>query len=179
MSKYTIAECLAGCGITSADAFDGCQTVDQEFARIKSSYLTLVLVAHPDKGGNVKAFIVLREHWDVVRVLYDEERVHASGFPYYLSAAGSKEQSMSTAAQREADGDIPSWAWFEAALHEPMPGYRCEAARSAQSKCKTKSCEGAIAKGGLRCGSMDKESGVCTWLHSPICLYSAWISRVH
>jgi curved DNA-binding protein CbpA len=161
MTKYTIAESLAGCGITGAEAFAGCQTVDQEFSCIKRSYLALVLVAHPDKGGNAEAFIILRDHWDVVRVLYDEKRVHASGFAHYMSDAGSKERSTSTGAQREADGDIPSWAWFEAAQHETMAPYRCEAARSAQSVCKTKTCEKVIAKGELRCGALDEESGVC------------------
>ena len=162
MSKYTIHACLIACGITSIEAFAGCQTVDDEFTRVKKSYFKLVFVSHPDKGGNAEAFITLRDHWEVVRALYDEGRVNVSGFAHYLTAAGQSERSQSTAAQRQADGDMPSWAWFAAAQGEAVPPYRCEAARSSQSMCKASKCQHrTIAKGALRCGVLNTESGVC------------------
>ena len=161
MSKFSIHACLIGCGIASVDAFSGCQTVDDEFKIAKRSYMRLVLTAHPDKGGDPQVFIELRDHWEVVRVLYDEGRVHVSGFTHYFSPAGLSERSTSTAAQRQADGDMPSWAWFAAAQDEAVPPYRCEIARSSQSECKSTKCEHpTIAKGALRCGNLNVESGV-------------------
>jgi hypothetical protein len=70
MAKSNVRACLAGCGITSLDALAGCQTIEEEFGRVKKAYLKLVLATHPDKGGNAADFIVLRDHWDVLRQLY-------------------------------------------------------------------------------------------------------------
>ena len=85
----TIRACLACCGIEGADAFIGCASTDEEFARIKKSYMKLVLVVHPDKGGDAAAFIELRDCWETVRELYDQGKVHLTGFGHYTSAAGA------------------------------------------------------------------------------------------
>ncbi len=76
MSKSNVRACLAGCGITSIDTLSGCQTTEEEFGRVKKSYLKLVLSSHPDKGGNAEDFIALREAWDVLRQLYGTTRIN-------------------------------------------------------------------------------------------------------
>jgi hypothetical protein len=56
MSKrHTIEQCLAAIGCGAADLSE-CESVAEEFVRIKKMYFKRVLVAHPDKGGDPDEF---------------------------------------------------------------------------------------------------------------------------
>ena len=66
---------------------------------------------------------------------------------------------------------MPSWEWFEQAASEITPSYCVELAKSSRGKCfsqlkKKLHTDDLIAKGSIRCGSMDKESGAYgRWMH--------------
>jgi hypothetical protein len=68
---------------------------------------------------------------------------------------------------------VPAWSWYAEASQDAVPPYRCEAAKSARSGCKSKlgsvGCQHAepeIEKGEVRFGSMDAESGAYgRWHH--------------
>jgi len=66
---------------------------------------------------------------------------------------------------------VPSYEWFEEAAAEEVPGYRVELAKSDRSACvaggASRLCGGgAIARGALRCGSLDEASGAYgRWSH--------------
>ncbi len=168
MSRTNIRACLRDVGITSIEAFAGCSSIDDEFRAIKKSHLKLVLVSHPDKGGDPSIFRAVRDAWDVLKDLYEQGRVHATGFSHYLSAAGSREDSSADRSSASHSSGVPSWEWFKQAEAEPVPPYRAEVAKSGRSECKSSRhrFDSLIDKGELRVGSLDEQAGTYgRWRH--------------
>lgn len=175
MSKTTVARCLSTITATQTDILD-CNTVDDEFARIKRVYFKQILRVHPDKGGSSSEFRSVQSAWEVVRDLYDKGKVHETGFSYYFSGIGAAQEADQRAPEDES-GTTPSASWFEEAAAETVPPYKVEAARSDRSKCVTKATsigcrhgqDPMIAKGEVRFGSLDLESGAYGRWHHLTC----------
>jgi len=49
----TIAKCLESMDVDSSSAFVACGNIDEEWKLVKKAYYKKILVAHPDKGGDV------------------------------------------------------------------------------------------------------------------------------
>jgi hypothetical protein len=164
-SKTTVSKCLQVIGANQSDVLE-CNTVDDEFVRIKRVYFKQILRVHPDKGGNASDFRAVQAAWEVLRDLYDKGKVHAQGFTYYFSGVGAAQEADQRAPDDD-EGPPPSASWYEEAAAENVPPYKVEAAKSDRSKCVTKSesigCrhgqDPLIAKGDVRFGSLDLESG--------------------
>lgn len=172
MSKKVISSCLKALGV-DATAVSGLGSIEDEFKAVKKLYFKRVLVSHPDKGGDAAAFRALQEAWETLRDLYDKGRVHVEGFSYYFAGAGAHAEA-DAAPGAGADAEVPSWSWYsEAAASDAVPPYKCEAAKSDRSGCKSKAgavgCahdDPKIDKGEVRFGSMDSESGTYgRWHH--------------
>ena len=81
-----------------------------------------------------------------------------------------REEEFDFDAMREkmASRPAPAWEFYAAAETEPVPTYCIERARSDRGKCHNKKiCGGAyIAKGLLRAGNLNRESGTyANWMH--------------
>jgi hypothetical protein len=59
----SVKECLAS--LSDDIDFAGCTTLQEEFSVIKKLYFKKVLVAHPDKGGDVAAFREVQTSFEV------------------------------------------------------------------------------------------------------------------
>jgi len=187
MSKKTIKTCLKAIGVES-DLFEGAANLDEEFKRLKRVYFKNVLKAHPDKGGDPAAFRDIQTSWEVLRDLYDSKMVQT----FAGSATGSATAERYDSVFSGFDGTDPQpYEYYEAAAEEAMPPYRVELARSNRSSCKAtgaaKKCGGKyggqpeemsgpeetggpplIAKGEVRVGSLDNQSGgYGRWRHVP------------
>ena len=88
----------------------------------------------------------------------------AKACPSFSSAS-----AMHTTAQADsfADANHPMYAFFEEAAAEPVPSYRVELAKSSRSTCMAaggavKHASEVIAKGSIRVGRIDVQSGTYT-----------------
>ena len=165
MSK-TVQECLASVEANSSDFFLGCESLDEEFSRIKKAYFRIVLKTHPDKGGNVDAFRDVQTAFELLREIFDSRGIE--------SFASSSKTTTSKYAEVKRDfesRETPSWEYYYSAATEPVPYYRVELAKSNRSSCKqrgnAKKCtDNNIMKGEIRFGSMDMQGGSYTrWMH--------------
>ena len=50
-SKHTIADCLGDLGV-DVNVLEQCNSLEEEFQKIKSIYRRKILEEHPDKGGD-------------------------------------------------------------------------------------------------------------------------------
>ncbi|KAH8095967.1 hypothetical protein JL720_3304 [Aureococcus anophagefferens] len=129
----TIAKCLESMDVDSSSAFVACGNIDEEWKLVKKAYYKKILVAHPDKGGDVRGVREVNVAFEVLRGYYDKKKVG----------------SFATAAKKETRADFDREATaFEAAeaprrLQElglllrgrggEVPLYRVEPARSDRS----------------------------------------------
>ena len=102
----------------------------------------------------------------MLRELYEAGRVNAAGWAWYVGGAGAQETAQ--AAPDHDDGhSYASWEFYAEAAEEAVPAYKVELAKSGRSECVKKPTAAAckhggdpvIAKGEIRCGSMDMEAG--------------------
>ena len=100
----------------------------QEFSLVKKLYFTKILVAHPDKGGDPATFRALQEAWEVIRELFDSERLPPSGFKHFFAGEGAAQSAGSDFGKRH-EGPPESWEWFAEAAAETVPSYKCENAK--------------------------------------------------
>ena len=97
---------------------------------------------------------------EVLRELYDSDRVPATGFRHYFKA-GAAEEARSASAR----GPRQSYEWFAQAAEELVPSYKVEVAKSQRSECQAKGTakqhgdDSFIEKGTLRFGSINEQSG--------------------
>lgn len=140
--------------------FADCSTLDEEFKLLKRKYFRRVLSSHPDKGGDVQVFRQVQSSFEVLRSLYEGRKVGSfadashTGFGDAFRNAWGKATGAPT----------PSWEFYAEAAEVPVPTYRVELAKSGRSKCQKCVKKGAgvdplIAKGEVRIGWMNKESG--------------------
>ena len=175
-----ILGCLIELGV-SQEAITGKPDLPSEWVVIKRAYFSKVLATHPDKGGDPSLFRAAQEAWEVVRALYDQDRIPGT-FLHYFKDKGRAEAAPPPAGGAGAGaggggaGAVPSYDWFTAAAAEEVPPYCVERAKSGRSKCTSKgiAChhkegEEEIAKGELRWGSMDKEAGAYARFHHLRC----------
>ncbi len=156
-SSSSVKSCLASLSLT-VESFQGCSNIEQEFSTIKKVYFKLILVAHPDKGGDPQVFQKVNDAFERLRHVYEQGLI------------GLFQKSFSSKSDKFTDGFVPSasakpWEYYFDAQDEPIPICKMEAARSKRSACKqttklAKKCERTdIEKGEIRVGSMDLESG--------------------
>jgi hypothetical protein len=146
--------------------FEDAANVHEEWSLIKEVYHSRILTAHPDKGGDANTFRIIRSAFVTLRDLYPE----IGTFSGEVHAQTTNEAYDAFFEEANAS-EVPPWEFFAAAAETPVPTYRVEHAKSGRSTCKAKGkhkkCEDeAIAKGQLRCGSMDEIAGDYTrWRH--------------
>jgi hypothetical protein len=165
-SGKTINDCLKSVGVALAN-LSSCSTVDEEWKIIKKSYYKIILEAHPDKGGDPEVFLDANTAFHVLRKLFE------SKFGSFTTSGQRSAMSDYNAMMGDMSGKpMPSWDYFESAAEEDMPIYRVELAKSGRSICKANWCGlgGAIGKGAIRVGSIDKQSGSYT----RFCHLSCW-----
>ena len=66
--RSTVGECLCTIGIrceVDVRFFEGCETLSEEFSRVKKSYFKTILLCHPDKGGDADVFREVLEAFEV------------------------------------------------------------------------------------------------------------------
>lgn len=148
------------------------------------SYLSHIL---QDKGGDPETFRTTQVSWEVLRDLFDRNKVQKGSFTSYLGAktypARSRQANDAAAADDDDDDDddedyddelyekyskdtssYPSYQYYEDAEKEEVPTYKVEPARSDRSKCQK--CKTNIPKMGVRIGSIDKDAGTYgRWIH--------------
>ncbi len=134
------------------------------------------MATHPDKGGDPAAFRAAHAAFQVLKSLYNDHRVlHGSYVNYFandqenVSADGGSDDLDDLYSHFATSEDVPSYEHFEEAAREEVPGYRVELAKSGRSQCVVCRREGAkepIAKGEVRVGSLDENSGAYgRWHH--------------
>lgn len=170
--KQTIRKCLETLGV-AADLLAYCDTIQEEFTKIKKEYFRKALSSHPDKGGDADVFRGVQTSFEVLRELYDSARVDS----FVTSGQKSTADSYSELYEDFGEMHTPSWEFYYSAAEEAVPTYRMELAKSGRSACKqrgaAKKCSGGgtenpsyIAKGEIRIGSMEYESGSYSrWVH--------------
>lgn len=156
----TIQACLKTLNV-SKEALSACGNIEEEFVCIKKLYREQVLVAHPDKGGDPALFRQVRASFEVLRDLYSHQKVDS-----FAAAASQAAESYDQTWQDFEGVPTPSWDFFYSAAEKDVPLYKVELAKSGRSGCKqtgkAKKCTAdppLIAKGEIRIGSMDQESG--------------------
>jgi len=135
---HSIPKCLTAIGISTDEIFSECDDITQEFKIIKRTYFAKILNEHPDKGGDVEQFRQTRESFEVLRELYQREKVHVNGFGEYLNE--SKKRSSEDEFESNFEGfgksdNVPSYDYYEDAAMEEMPTYFVELAKSGRSRC--------------------------------------------
>lgn len=181
MSNSSVKSCLACLGEFD---FTDCVTVDDEWSVIKRTYFKKILVAHPDKGGDNDTFRKIQTSFEILRDIYENKKV--SSFSNGSSSieedryfTGSSFDDLFSELFKEfGRKTTPSYEFYQEAAEKNVPAYRVELARSARSQCShtktasAKKCSayGAepafIAKGEIRFGSMNTESGAYgRWMH--------------
>ena len=170
--KQTIRKCLDTLGVVS-DLLADCSTIQEEFSKIKKEYFRKALSSHPDKGGDADVFRDVQTSFEVLRELYDKARVDS----FVTSGQQSTADSYSGVYEDFGEMPTPSWEYYYSAAEEAVPTYRMELAKSGRSACKqkgaAKKCSRGgtenpsyIAKGEIRIGSMEYESGSYSrWVH--------------
>lgn len=162
----TVRECLTCIGAEAPDFFNGCQTINEEFSRIKKAYFKKALLTHPDKGGQVDIFRDVQTSFEILREMYDSGDV--STFESSGDVSSHKYRNVREEFEKR---DTPSWEYYYNAADEVVPSYRVELAKSNRSSCKAKGkakkCEDTqIDKDEIRFGSLDSMAGSYTrWVH--------------
>lgn len=153
-------------------------------------WILLILLIYPglqDKGGDPTTFRATQASWEVLRDLFDRNKVQKGSFTSYLdaksataSAAAARRQNNDKSSTDDDDddedyddelyekyskkSDYPSYQYYEDAEQEEVPIYKVEPARSDRSKCQK--CKTNIPRQGIRIGSIDKEAGTYgRWIH--------------
>ena len=163
--------------------FIDCVTLDEEWSVIKKTYFKKILVAHPDKGGDNDTFRKIQTSFEILRDLYESKKV--SSFSIGADTVGdshftesSFDDLFSELFKEFGRKATPSYEFYQEAAEKSVPTYRVELARSARSQCSHKKTATAkkcselgaepafIAKGEIRFGSMNPESGSYgRWVH--------------
>lgn len=116
----TIPQCVELLQITMADLAAGvgdATGLQQEFAVVKKAYHKTVLKTHPDKGGDMQAFIAVRTAFEVLKDVFAGGR-----FSSYTEAAKSYEATTYNDLLRGFQGGpVPPWAYYAAAAEEMLP----------------------------------------------------------
>ncbi|KAJ1424820.1 hypothetical protein B484DRAFT_398175 [Ochromonadaceae sp. CCMP2298] len=169
--KESIRECLGAIGVDPSVDFEGCENLPEEFAKIKKAYYRKALATHPDKGGDAADFREVQISFEVLRDMLDKHLIDS----FVLGVDKSVRKEYGNVSQDFSNIPTPSWEYFYTAAEESVPAYRVELAKSNRSACKqkgnAKKCHEEppfIAKGEVRVGSFDKESGAYgRWMHVP------------
>mmetsp|Transcript_2524 Transcript_2524/g.5431 ORF Transcript_2524/g.5431 Transcript_2524/m.5431 type:complete len:849 (+) Transcript_2524:32-2578(+) len=168
--------CLKDIGIIDASCFISCDALHEEFAIIKKTAKDLFLATHPDKGGDPAAFRVAHAAFQVLKSLYNNHRVLNGSYANYFAndkgdgtADGGSDDLDDLYSHFATSEEVPSYEHFEEAAREEVPGYRVELAKSGRAQCVVCKRDGAkepIAKGDVRVGSLDENSGAYgRWHH--------------
>ena len=166
-SEKTVKECLECIDVT-LEHFSECQSLQEEFATIKKLYFKKILKAHPDKGGDPAVFREVQTCFEVLRELFDANRITSFATDCDNSTAEEFGEMW-----KNFDGmPTPSWDFFYAAAETPVPMYRVELAKSGRSKCRAKGsakkcdADSVIAKAEIRVGSLNEDTGTYwNWKH--------------
>jgi hypothetical protein len=166
-SQATVRACLAVIAGEGGLDLAGCANLGEDWNVVKKAYFKRVLVAHPDKGGDAEEFRNIQTSFEVLRDLYDGQRIS--------SFAASVDHSTSKAFEdlwKDFEGAAPpSWDFYAEAAEEPVPLYRVELAKSGRSACNAKGAakkceESSISKDDIRVGWINPESGSYgRWVH--------------
>ena len=157
----TISAKLQLLGIAMADLED-CDSLQEEFKKIKKSYFRKILVAHPDKGGDPEAFQTLQNAFEEIRRIFSKGLV--ASFADADLPTSHRDRSQTAA-------PFPSWDFYAEAAQQEMPKYRVELAKSGRSQCRycrevkddsdrnLPVMDPKIPKNSVRAGSLDTMSG--------------------
>eukprot|EP00227_Mantoniella_beaufortii_P010621 CAMPEP_0197600484 /NCGR_PEP_ID=MMETSP1326-20131121/33368_1 /TAXON_ID=1155430 /ORGANISM="Genus nov. species nov., Strain RCC2288" /LENGTH=258 /DNA_ID=CAMNT_0043167591 /DNA_START=51 /DNA_END=824 /DNA_ORIENTATION=- len=167
----TVKALLETISVDPATAFEGCGNLADEFKKVKAAYFAAVLKEHPDKGGDVETFRGIQSAFETLKEMMSNGQIDS--FVVSAKSKTSTAASFKRASTANADKDMPSWEFYEAAATETMPTYRCETAKSNRSKCNSAHCVFSqdpkpfvIPKDGVRIGPIDKQSGQYSkWVH--------------
>uniref|UniRef100_A0A7S0N4Q4 Uncharacterized protein n=1 Tax=Pyramimonas obovata TaxID=1411642 RepID=A0A7S0N4Q4_9CHLO len=163
-----VHSCLVTIGV-DLGVLAACTSLDDEWKAIKKQYFKIILVQHPDKGGDPAIFRDIQTAFEVLRELYEKQSIK--------SFAASSTQATASAYAHAREGfqgtATPSWEYYQTAAEEEVPEYRVELAKSNRSACTQstkigKKCgdDVMIEKGAVRIGVLNKESGTYTfWVH--------------
>lgn len=148
--QKTVGECLKAIG--SVD-FSGCETLSEEFARIKKAYFAAILIHHPDKGGDAAAFREVNTAWEILRQMKDSGTIDS-----FASSSNLEKVAAEKFAGEWDNFPMPSWEYYEAAEEEAVPTYCVEPAKTGRGKCfatgiSKKCTEDHIAAGEIRWGA--------------------------
>jgi len=163
-ASVSIGECLGTIGIAPPlfAALGDASTLSDEFKAIKSVYFRNVLLCHPDgANGDATEFDRLRDAFGRLKALYE------------LSSVDSFADECTRLAPPVPSSFPPvSREYYERMADEPVPPYRVELAVNGRSRCteclaaNVSPFDAAIAKGGVRVGSLDRRSGsYARWSH--------------
>jgi hypothetical protein len=118
--KATISDCLKSIGIDPKVDFEGCESLGDEFNKIKKAYFRKILVAHPDKGGDAAEFRDVQSSWEVLRTLNDEGKIAS----YAVAENESIKKKYSDIYNEFSKMPTPSWDYFSTAAEEEVPTYK-------------------------------------------------------
>lgn len=131
-----------------------------------------------DKGGDPETFRTTQASWEVLRDLFDRNKVQKGTFTSYLGVRTAPARQTNDDDDNDEDedydddlyekyskkSDYPSYQYYEDAEKEEVPIYKVEPARSDRSKCQK--CKTNIPRQGIRIGSIDKDAGTYgRWIH--------------
>ncbi|KAJ3287982.1 hypothetical protein HDU79_005174 [Rhizoclosmatium sp. JEL0117] len=170
-----VTACLSTLGLSAA-SLAGIPTIEAEFFAIRKAYFKLVLIHHPDKGGNADAFRAVNESFEDLRHMF-AEKLCASFFSAATAEAAAPPRQSARPSQRPRAAPTSRappkpFEFYRAAAEELVPQYKVELAKSGRSQCQTTisarpcSANPFIAKDSIRVGSLDYESGTYSrWIH--------------
>lgn len=123
MSLSTIQQHLAVIGIDVAQLSEF-TNLNEEFQFIKKQYFKLILLVHPDKGGDKKEFIKINNSFEALRETFENNSISS-----FAKSSQTKTQSTSFSSL------FHSWGFYFNASEQETPIYKVELARSGRSSC--------------------------------------------
>ena len=158
-SSKTVLSCLTTLNL-SPSSLSAAFNLVEEFKIIKKQYFKLILIAHPDKGGDAKSFRAINTAFESLRDLFEKNSVKT--FKTDGNVAGNAPLGTSTR----------SWDYYFNAAESEVPIYKVELARSNRSKCVASGKannhgeNAVIPKNEIRIGSINRETGSYgRWIH--------------